>query len=600
MSRLIGEVLQLRAQLIREHTQAPGLFREMAHVENLLAETYRARVLYELLQNSDDAGAAHVRVSITDERLAWSNDGRPFTSPDFEALCRSASSTKTRGDSSIGYRGIGFKAVASVAQHVEVRSAGLTLHFDRSAAAESLGSTAASTPLLRVPSAVEASALTPGAEFVIHLSPSTSEQLALHPISMLFLRNVESLELSRGDSIELWHCQREPDKVTLSVDGRSTVFHRMAEGDVQVLVPADPHALSLTGRRGRLCCFLPLDDELGLPAIASGPVLTDPSRTHATISDPATQAALETVGSLVGRLLMSSSSPASQRLWDLLMHGEDLRQVLLEGGTTIGSCVLSAAKRWMNSSEWHFSFSEIPLDATDVELVFPQGAPSALYREDSTSAARSLRTAFGAPTLRAGELANSGVAAQLSAPTRSRLSRRLLENARVEGRNLTEAEQNIVGSARASEPEATSPGLVDPRLQTQNSTTETFSGAMSRWRTAEVAVLEYLNQRGWELTDVSRQNVGYDLEGAADDGIPVHIEVKKVESKNSRFSLTNNEMSVMVGASNRYLLAIVIGDGASAQLALLDPLLDQVPRERVCRRWEWEYTDWSRFVTLVA
>ncbi len=111
--------------------------------------------------------------------------------------------------------------------------------------------------------------------------------------------------------------------------------------------------------------------------------------------------------------------------------------------------------------------------------------------------------------------------------------------------------------------------------------------------------MEHLNSRGWVLKDVSRQNMGYDLEGSDASGNSVHIEVKKVESKESRFSLTNNEMSVMVGASSRYLLAIAIGDGYNAQLALLDPLKDQVPRERVCRRWEWEYTDWSRFVELV-
>lgn len=55
----------------------------------------------------------------------------------------------------------------------------------------------------------------------------------------------------------------------------------------------------------------------------------------------------------------------------------------------------------------------------------------------------------------------------------------------------------------------------------------------------------------------------------------------------------------MVGASSRYLLALVIGDERTAQLALLDPLREQVPRERVCRRWEWEYTDWSRLAEIV-
>lgn len=96
-----------------------------------------------------------------------------------------------------------------------------------------------------------------------------------------------------------------------------------------------------------------------------------------------------------------------------------------------------------------------------------------------------------------------------------------------------------------------------------------------------------------------RQNVGYDLAGTNPVGAEVHVEVKKVEGKDARFALTNNEMAVMVGASSRYLLALVIGDGSSAQLALLDPLRDMVPRERVCRRWEWEYTDWSRFVEIV-
>ncbi|HEX5560738.1 MAG TPA: DUF3883 domain-containing protein [Nocardioidaceae bacterium] len=112
--------------------------------------------------------------------------------------------------------------------------------------------------------------------------------------------------------------------------------------------------------------------------------------------------------------------------------------------------------------------------------------------------------------------------------------------------------------------------------------------------------MEHLNRRGWHLADVSRQNIGYDLAGTAPDGNAVHIEVKKVDGKDSRFALTNNEMSVMIAASTRYLLALVIGDGQTAQLALLDPLKDQVPRERVCRRWEWEYTDWSRFADVIG
>ena len=65
MTALVQAALGLRAQLLQDHQQAPGLFGEMARLEKLLAETYRARVLYELLQNSDDAGASTVTVSFS-------------------------------------------------------------------------------------------------------------------------------------------------------------------------------------------------------------------------------------------------------------------------------------------------------------------------------------------------------------------------------------------------------------------------------------------------------------------------------------------------------------------------------------------------------
>jgi hypothetical protein len=604
VTRLIDDVSSLRAQLIREHAQAPGLFREMAQVENLLAETYRSRVLYELLQNSDDAGSTVVRVDITSQSLSWTNDGRPFDAADIEALCRSASSTKRRGGASIGYRGIGFKAVAAVASRVEVRSAGVALRFDRIVAANELGSSLDATPLLRVPAIVGTSPDGLGSEFTLHLNENALDQLVLDPIALLFLRNVVSIQLTRHGRTETIHCTRRPGRVELRVDGRVACFHRVADGDIEVLIPADPQAESMAGRRGRFCCFLPLDDELSLPVIASGPVLTDPSRTHATLADPDTQRVLSRIGAMVGQLLVDVKDDACQRLWELLVQGEDLRGVVLEGSGSIGARVLTGAKAWLSSAEWPFSFSEVPLEEVDVQEVFPNGAPVALYRESVASAARGLRTVFGAPTLRAGDLAATADPSRFSDATRTRLARRLVESARVEGRSLTAAEQAIVGKvprpvpvAALGQPAVTSTA---PGAQATGTVAESFSGAIARWRAAEIAVMEHLNQRGWKLTDVSRQNVGYDLDGLSADGHPVHVEVKKVESKDSRFALTNNEMSVMVGASSRYLLAIVIGDGPSAQMAILDPLLDQVPRERVCRRWEWEYTDWSRFVEFVS
>ena len=115
----------LQSTLVREYAQSRGMFTELAHIEALLAETYRDRIQYELLQNSDDAGATEVDVTVgSDGSVVWVNNGRPFNALDAEALCRSASSSKTRGDS-IGYRGIGFKSLAAVASRIDVSSAGV-------------------------------------------------------------------------------------------------------------------------------------------------------------------------------------------------------------------------------------------------------------------------------------------------------------------------------------------------------------------------------------------------------------------------------------------------------------------------------------------
>lgn len=600
MNPLVDAARALRNQLIQEHTLAPGLFHEMARIETLLAETYRTRVLYELLQNSDDAGSTTVVVDMSDPtRLGWRNNGRAFNEADIEALCRSATSSKKRGDNTIGYRGIGFKAVAALSEAVCVTSAGVTLIFDREAAASALQAPVESVPLLRVPASIVEARPEAGAQFTLNVIPGRCDQLALDPVAMLFLRNVTDLTILRPGGQERIHCIRSTNHVALEIDGRLAEFGRSAEGDTVLLVPLDPHAESITGRHGRLCCFLPLEDELALPVVASGHLLTDPSRTHAVAGDDSTGAVIATIGKLLAHILADPASPVCDRLWSLILSGEDLRTVVMAGESTPPGMLLKAVKSAFATISWPFAFSEVPLEPSDVPLIFPQGAPLSIYSRDASSQARALRTVFAAPTLRAKEIAEKVEPHALSTETRAALTKHLVDLARVEGRPLTVREQLFAGQATApsqSSGPATSSVSNSP---SRHSSEGDFGGALTRWRAAEIAAMEHLNARGWSLQDVSRQNVGYDLAGTNPDGADVHIEVKKVEGKDARFALTNNEMAVMVGASSRYLLALVIGDGSSAQLALLDPLRDMVPRERVCRRWEWEYTDWSRFAEIV-
>lgn len=79
----------------------------------------------------------------------------------------------------------------------------------------------------------------------------------------------------------------------------------------------------------------------------------------------------------------------------------------------------------------------------------------------------------------------------------------------------------------------------------------------------------------------------------------MRIEVKKVDTLNARFAMTNNEMSLMRNSPTGYLVAILVGDGRYVRLMLVDPSNEELPRERVCRRWDWEFTDWARFAKVV-
>ncbi|MFI1187003.1 sacsin N-terminal ATP-binding-like domain-containing protein [Streptomyces californicus] len=605
MTGLLAAIAALQDTLVREHAQAPGLFREIARMEELLADTYRDRVPYELLQNSDDAGSTSVVIEDLGEgRFRWSNDGRSLDAADVEALCRSANSTKSRGGDSIGYRGIGFKSLAAIASRIEVRSAGVCFAFDRVAAAALLAEPVENAvPLIRIPAEVHAGAPADGVAFTVTCRPDATETWGvIDPLSSLFLRNVTRIRTSSATARQDISIERDSSRVVLRLGGDEAAFGLLRHGAATVAVPLDARALAMTGVRGRLACFLPLQDEVQLPVIVSGDILTDPSRTHAVTADESTRRVLTDAARAIAERLRSPGDPVFERLWQLVMDGEDLRSVMVSATASVGKLLVTSLREEMTARRPSFAHSPLPLAPQDVALIFPGGAPSALYEPRNQAAARALKAVLG---LRSIDLAATLVEidpAELSDALRSRLSEHLRELARTHGRKLTEAESRLVHETAPQEVTPDAPDLAEGIrvVKAIPRSGGSLASVLKRWRVAELAAKEYLNQLGWTLHDVSGQNVGYDLEGTDPQGKPVRIEVKKVDRPNGRFAMTNNEMSLMLTEPGGYLLAIVVGDGRHAQLMLLDPSRDDLPKERVCRRWDWEFTDWSRFAEKVA
>ena len=184
------------------------------------------------------------------------------------------------------------------------------------------------------------------------------------------------------------------------------------------------------------------------------------------------------------------------------------------------------------------------------------------------------RTHVGLDTLDVQQLVNEPLVEQLSDDLITHLGEHLGEMARSFGRQLTPTEQRIVDRVPTASPPATPITAQRPGQGSKAKVPETMvplADIVSRWRTAEVATMEYLNSRGWHLEDVSGQNVGYDLAGSNPAGQSRRIEVKKVDHPDARFAMTNNEMSLMLTSEGGYLLAILVGDGRYVRLMLVNP-----------------------------
>ena len=127
---LLGSI---REQNLEVYRCMPARLNEDVNQEAVIAHDYLGRLIYELLQNADDAMATtravqprRIRFTLTDEALWIANNGRPLDKEDVCSLCGIGNSTKTlHGQpkrASIGHKGMGFKSVLEITRRPEVYS----------------------------------------------------------------------------------------------------------------------------------------------------------------------------------------------------------------------------------------------------------------------------------------------------------------------------------------------------------------------------------------------------------------------------------------------------------------------------------------------
>ncbi len=94
---MTNNVKELQEEFKKEALNAPMLFKDLAKVEQYIAESYKTRSFIELIQNADDAHSKNFGVHVFDNFVIVGNDGRDFDNADIKAICRSGSSNKIRG-----------------------------------------------------------------------------------------------------------------------------------------------------------------------------------------------------------------------------------------------------------------------------------------------------------------------------------------------------------------------------------------------------------------------------------------------------------------------------------------------------------------------
>ncbi|HET8572906.1 MAG TPA: DUF3883 domain-containing protein [Edaphocola sp.] len=119
-----------------------------------------------------------------------------------------------------------------------------------------------------------------------------------------------------------------------------------------------------------------------------------------------------------------------------------------------------------------------------------------------------------------------------------------------------------------------------------NSASATLSS--KRWRSAEEQTLIILNQNGFILEDVSKQNIGYDLEGIDPTGNKIQIEVKSITLPGQKFKMTNNEIAVAQANQKSFFIAVVRQTNDFFEIALIRDPINTLSLNRQCIQWIWE------------
>ena len=131
------------------------------------------------------------------------------------------------------------------------------------------------------------------------------------------------------------------------------------------------------------------------------------------------------------------------------------------------------------------------------------------------------------------------------------------------------------------EPERTS--ISEPEIK---SVKKEIKPQIAKWRSAEQQCIEIEKFFGNAAVDVSKKNVGYDVESTTPDGGKRYIEVKSIKEDGS-FSITNNEYTAAHQYGDQYYMCLLIQSAQNLQAIYIQNPIENISFEKRIKQWEW-------------
>lgn len=644
---LSNYIEQINKKFIKEALDSPNLMTDMAMMEKYMSESYNDRILIELLQNADDALSTKTMLSYSKNYVYFSNNGRDFNESDLEAISRSGSSNKKRGDN-IGYRGIGFKSSAAISNEIYIISANTIFSFSKKICASTLNMDEASVPTVRIPFLIDSENIdkelkdnikflngkgyTTIFAFKTNKHEKISEELDdINGTFLLFLKNVESFKIDWMNINKEITAERDNSIITLKDMNGTSSWMIVGDNTIQLgfkyengrIIPCEKNEAVYH-------CFLPTFDSLPFCFKVNADFSTDPSRKHLTLDDEtellisksaeilvdyiqdnididngifeilnnvisftktATLFQNEYKKKIQGNLIVTLNDNSKVKLSTIKLFNEIFEPSEIKNIRINSKYINSVSpKNYGITDKFIAYFTNDKYNINDYYKILEE--KDFIDKSNVVTIAKIYSLIINEGNIDWNKLDNSYIPCKDG-------SSRLVDSKK---ENIDSNFLNFIGSFIVSSKyenfishyNITKSGK-NITINFNNVTKEinnVNNTYISKWKTAEEQCVMFEEYLGNTAKGVGSQNLGYDVESITSDGKKRYIEVKSV-SANGEFVLTNNEYSSANIYKDNYYMCLIYQNDSEISFTYIQNPIENLELEKRVKVWEWVCNKYS-------